>query len=172
MTDIAPMEFMWDAGAEVMVPRRKAMASRVYVDQEWYRLAPHEERSTNSHNFFFAALHEAYQNLPEAVSDRFVNSDHFRKDCLIEAGFYDERSFVCTSKAEAARLAAFLKPINEYARIVVHGVVVIERTAKSQSYKAMGREEFGRSKTAVLEIAAALIGATVETLKQNVGKAA
>lgn len=166
----APLYFQWNG--EAMVPLRPKQADRQYTVGETYRLGVIEERSHNSHAHFFASLHEAYKNLPEAVSDRFPDEDHFRKHCLIDAGFYDERSFQCASRAEAVRLAAFLTPINSYARIVVHGSLVIERTAKSQSMRAMGKADFQRSKVAVLEIASALVGTSIATLEQNVGRAA
>lgn len=169
---IPPQTFTWDAERSVMVPRRTALANRTYVDGEGYRLDITEERSTNTHNHFFASLHEAWVNLPEAVSDRFVNEEHFRKDCLIETGFYNERTFVCTSKAEAIRLTQFLKPTQEYARFVIHGCVVVERTAKSQSVRAMGKDEFNRSKQAVLDYVSSLIGTTPAALQANAARVA
>ena len=167
-----PMYFTYDAERSVMAPDRPKLADRTFCDGEKYRLGVIEERSASSHNHYFAVLHEAYINLPEKISERFLNEDHFRYDCLIEAGFYDERSMVCGSKAQAQRFAAFLKPINEYARLVVSGCVVIERTAKSQSMSAMGKKDFQASKQAVLEICAVLINTPLEELSANAAKAA
>ena len=49
---------------------------------------------------------------------------------------------------------------------------MLVRTAKSQSYRAMDREEFQASKSAILEIVAAMIEVTPATLKREAGTAA
>lgn len=156
----------------VMVPRRKNVACRTYVDQCEYRLAVEEERSSNSHNHYFSALREAWTNLADEDAARFPSVDHLRKRALIKAGYHDERSIVCASKAEAQRVAAFVRPMDEYAIVLVSEAVVRVLTAKSQSTKAMGKDVFQQSKTAVLETIAAMIGTTPEALKSNAGRAA
>jgi hypothetical protein len=62
------------------------------------------------------------------------------------------------------RLAAFIRPTDEYAIVDVKESVVTVWTAQSQSMKAMGKEAFGKSKVAVLEFAAGMIGTTPEAL--------
>ena len=76
------------------------------------------------------------------------------------------------SKAEAVRVASFIRPLDTYAVIVPREATVVVMTAKSQSYKAMGRVEFQRSKEAVLDKLAAMIGVERRTLDANAGKAA
>lgn len=123
-----------------------------------------EERSSASHNHYFAAINEAWANLRESDAQRFKSPEHLRKWALIRAGFHDERSIVCASKAEALRLAAFMSPLDEYAVVVPSEAVVTVYTAKSQSMKAMGKDSFQRSKDAVLSILAALIEVEPEAL--------
>lgn len=166
MTEPTPAYFTWDASASVMVPVRKSIADKTYVDGETYRLGVIEERSQNSHNHFFVLIAEAHANLPEDQAERWPTSEHLRKWCLIKAGFTDERSIVCASAAEAQRVAAFIKPMDTYALVTVSGVCVRVYTAKSQSRKAMGAKDFQASKTAVLEIVSAIIGVTSNQLEK------
>ena len=84
------------------------------------------ERSEISHSHQFAWLHEAFAQLPESLSERFPTEAHLRKHALIQTGFRSERTFACASKAEALRLAAWLRPKDEFAVIVVRDNVVIE----------------------------------------------
>lgn len=159
--------FEWDG--EAMVPR-KGFAKRCdeqFTVHEVYRMEVCEERSMVSHRHFFAAIHEAWMNLPEALGERFATPEHLRKYALIKTGFRDERSFACSSKAEALRLAAFLQPFDDYAVVVVHESTVIAYTAKSQSMKAMGKKDFQRSKDAVLGYCAELIGVRPEALESK-----
>jgi len=172
VTNIWPQEFIWDADAMVMVPRSKAMACRTYVDGEAYRLDVVEERSINSHNHEFAWLHEAWKNLPETLADQYPTSEHLRKRALIDSGFYNETIIDCGTNAAALRVASHLRSRDGFALVIVRGAFVIERTAKSQSRRSMGKEEFQRSKTALMDTVAALIGTTPETLAANSGKAA
>lgn len=152
------LPFRWDG--EAMIPARN-FAKR--CDAEFtvgltYNLEPVEERSAASHRHYFAAINEAWQNLPENQVERFPTSEHLRKWCLIRAQFAEQRQIVASSKAEALRLAAFVKPIDSYAVVTVREAVVTVWTAESQSQRAMGKERFQASKTAVLELLALMIG--------------
>ncbi|MNE84166.1 hypothetical protein D3C80_1810410 [compost metagenome] len=66
------------------------------------------------------------------------------------------------------RVAAFIKPMDEYAVVDVREAVVRVFTAQSQSYRAMGKKVFAESKEKVLDAIAALIGADPEDLKRRV----
>ena len=125
---------------------------------EVYRMEVIEERSIVSHRHYFATLHDLWMNLPETAAISFPSDEHFRKHCLIMTGFRDERSFVAASKAEALRLAAFVKPLDEYAIVSVHEATVLVWTAQSQSARAMGKVKFQQSKQAVLDYASELVG--------------
>lgn len=150
-----------------MVPLRPRLADKEYCIGELYRLGVIEERSRNTHNHYFALLHEAWSNLPDDLAERFQTEEHLRKYALVKAGYFDERSIVCGSKAEAQRVAAFIKPMDDFAIVTVSEATVRVYTAKSQSKRAMGAKDFQDSKTKVLEIVAALIGVTPEALAKS-----
>lgn len=169
----APLPFRWDGDAFHPAAQRFAVAAdRLFVVGEIYPLVVQEARSQASHSHYFAALHDAWQNLPEAMAERFPTPEHLRKHCLIKAGYANQREFACSSRAEALRLAAFLRPVNEFAIVTVREAVVIEWTAQSQSLRAMGKAAFQDSKQKVLDIVASYIGITADTLSSNAGKAA
>lgn len=165
---MTPIPMAWDG--EVLRPTSAYWAKKAdeeYVVGEKYRIAPLEERAAASHAHYFAALTEAWQNLPSPWCDMLPTAEHLRKYALIKAGYADERSIVCASKAEAQRLAAFIKPMDAYAIVTVKDATVTVYTARSQSYRAMGKDEFQKSKTAVLEIVSAMIGVKPEELKRQ-----
>ena len=170
MSSIFPIMFTWDG--EGMKPLDSGKADRQFVVGEEYRLGVIEERSVNSHNHYFAALNDAWKNLPEEFSVNFPSVEHLRKWALIKGGYRDERSVACTSKAEAIRLAAFIKPMDSYAIISVSECSVVVYTAKSQSQKAMGKKDFQESKDKVLNVVSQLIGVSTDDLRQNAGQAA
>ena len=170
MSDIPPLEFACDG--EAMIPRRPTLADKHYVVGLDYRLVPHEERSMRSHRYFFASVKEAWQNLPEDLAERFATPDHLRRYALIKAGYRDERSIVASSKAEALRVAAFIRPMDEFAGVAVRDAVVTGYEAKSQSTRAMGKAEFRASLDKVLDIVAGMIGTSRDTLAANADRAA
>lgn len=131
-----------------------------------YSIVEHQERSQKSHAHYFAMVNDAWQSLPEHLAEQYPTSERLRKHCLIKAGYADSQTFVCASKAEALRVAAFIRPIDEFSIVSVKEATVTRWTAKSQSVKAMGREEFQRSKDAVLQILSDLIGTTPSELQK------
>jgi hypothetical protein len=151
------------------VPR---LADRHFVIGETYPLAVQEARSHQTHAHFFAALNEAWQNLPADAAERFPTAEHLRKYALIRAGFRDERSIGCSSKAEAQRLAAFVRPMDDFAVVIPSEATVTVYTAKSQSMRAMGKAEFQRSKQAVLDVVSEMIGVKPAELHNEAGQAA
>lgn len=172
MSAPVPLEFVWADGAMRPLERHRSRADRQYVEGEIYRLAVHEERSSNSHSHYFASVTEAWKNLPEKIAAEFPTADHLRKFALIRTGFRDERKVALASPAEAERIAAFVKPLDEYAVVTVEGQVVTIYTAKSQSYRAMPKGEFQASKTAVLDYLASLVGVDAQQLTHEAGRAA
>ena len=164
------MGFIYDG--ESMVPVVPKQADEHYVVGERYYLTPHEERSWKSHGHYFASINESFKNLPETWAERFATPEHLRKWALIKAGYRDERSTVCASKAEAERVAAFIRPMDDFAVVTVSEAVVVVYTAKSQSMRAMGKAEFQQSKDKVLDVIAGMIEVTPQTLKQNADQAA
>jgi hypothetical protein len=130
----------------------------VFVVGQKHRLVEWQDRSTASHNQYFAAIANAWQNLPDHLLEHFQTPEMLRKKLLIRCGYADERSIACSSKAEAQRFAAFYRPADEYAIVIVRDALVTAYTAKSQSYRAMGKLEFERSKQAVLQAIDDLLG--------------
>lgn len=166
----SPVKFLWDG--EVMKPLNPQRADQAYVVGVVYPLAIYEDRSAASHNHYFAAVHEAWKNLPEKLSGEYPTSEHLRKRALIRCGYYDMREIVCTSPSEAVKVKSFIKPMDEYAVVISKDVVVRVYTAKSQSPHAMNKEEFQKSKQDVLDDLAGLIETDTKTLVANAGKAA
>lgn len=163
---IPPCAFVWtDDG--VMKPLQPKRADAFYTVGERYLLAPVSQRSDASHRHEFAWLREAWLSLPDHLAERFPTSEHLRKWALIRAGYSDSHTITCASKAEALRVAAFVRPIDEFAVVTVQGSTVTRYTAKSQSRRAMGAEEFQRSKTAIMEVIARMLGIEPGELPQR-----
>jgi len=172
MTSSLLMAEWTDDGHFVPLARFRKQCDADFVIGERYRLTTIEPRSAASHNHYFACVTEAWRNLPESQADRYPSAEHLRKASLIATGYRDERTIVAASKAEALRLAAFIRPMDEFAIVVVRDAVVVVYTAKSQSMRAMGKKAFGESKQAVLEYLATLIEVAPETLEREAGQAA
>ena len=155
----APILFTWDG--EAMLPASQfwsAKADKVFVVGERYKMVEHHDRSVNSHRHYFAVIAEAHGNLPDELLDQYPTPEHLRKRALVMKGYRDERSIVCKSAAEALRIAAFIRPMDEFAVVTVRDAVVRVWTAKSQSIKAMGAKEFQTSKQDVLDFIDDLLG--------------
>lgn len=165
-----PIPFAWNG--EAMVPKLPRLADKHFVVGESYTLVPHEDRSRETHNHFFASVHEAWLNLPERYAERFPSAEHLRKWALVRAVYRDERSIVSATPEEALALAAFIRPLDGFAVITVNDCVVTVYTAKSQSMRAMGKKVFQESKEAVFRVLSDLIGVEPGELARNVGKAA
>lgn len=161
-----PIVYEWTGEGHVPLPRFRAEADAHFVVGQRYRMIEHEDRSQRSHNHFFANVGEAWKNLDEQHLDRFPTPEHLRKAALIAKGHFDRTEFVASSKAEALRLAAFLRGLDEYAVIVVREAVVARLVAKSMSRRAMGKE-FKQAKDDVLDYCAQILGVTPEALMRN-----
>ena len=168
----APIIFRWDGDAMVPVNRRfaKACDERFVVGAE-YPLEAYEHRSSASHRHYFAAIYEAWSSLPEGMGDRFPNPEHLRKFALIRCGYRDERTIVAASKAEALRLAAFIRPMDDFAIVTTDGATVTVWTAKSQNLRSMDKATFYKSKEAVLCYLGSLLSVAASEI-ENAGKAA
>ena len=165
MSEFPPLLFTWNG--EAMLPYHAKQADKYFTIGERYLLVEAKQRSANSHSHYFAALNDAWENLPEQMIDNFPTIEHLRKFALIRTGYHDSQSIVCANKAEAQRVAAFVKNAEDFAVTVVTEATVTRYTAKSQSRKAMGNEDFQKSKQAVLDYVATLIGSNTAELSQN-----
>jgi hypothetical protein len=159
----------WDG--EAFVPANQVWAGRAdkaLVVGQRYFLTEVSQRSKTSHDHYFAAVGEVFKNLPEHLAQRFSDPDHLRAYALIKTGFYVERVFIASSKAEAVRVAHFLKTgQRQFAIISIADNVVVERVAQSQSYAAMGKHRFQESKDKVLDFLADLIGVQTPQLQRE-----
>lgn len=167
-----PITFEWDG--EVMVPLKKFVqrCNEEYVVGYKYNLEEINERSERSHNQQFGWLTDAWRTLPEHLMDAYPTPLALRKKCLIEAGFYDETIIDAGTEDAAIRCAAVIRDIDTFALVIVRDCFVIRRTAKSQSRRAMKKDEFQASKSALMQVVADILDITVEQLQKNAGMAA
>lgn len=155
MDAFPPLTCDWDG--EVFRPLHQRRADNYLTVGERYSLVQYEDRSAATHNHQFAWLHDAWQNLPEDLADQYPSPEHLRKRALIDAGYYDETIIDAGTKAAAERVATAIQAIDTFALVFVRKCFVIRRTAKSQSRRAMKKEEFQASKTAIMEVIDALV---------------
>lgn len=154
-----PIAFRWTGDAfEPLSGHWAREADKVLVVGEVYRLVEHHDRSTNSHRHYFVVIADAWRTLPDQLIEQYPSAEHLRKKALIWKGYRDERTIVSASHAEAERVAAFIKPMDDFAVVIVRDSTVRVWTAKSQSMKAMGNRDFQASKTDVLEFIDDLLG--------------
>lgn len=152
-----------------MVPmgRFRKQCNEQFVVGEEYPMTILEARSRNTHNHFFASVHEVWKNLPEDIATDFPSPEHLRKWALCKTGWSIMKNFVCETPDHAKQLALFARSIDEYAVIEVRGNIVRIHEAKSQSAAAMGKEEFQKSKSDVLDKIAELIDVKPAQLRKE-----
>lgn len=171
--DVVRKEAMLDNGEviAVLVPKQRWLFDRMFQPDHDYTIEIHEPRSTRSHNHFFAAVHEAWKNLPDHLAEQHPDSEHLRKWALIKCGFSIKHNIVCENNEKALEVAAVAGRLNESAVIVVQGKVVTIATARTQKTtgpNCMNKEEFQQSKQAVLDYVAGLLGVDASTLSSQV----
>lgn len=168
----APRKFvmMWRDGVFIPSDRIKAYCDEAFGEGEVVSFERHEERSTASHNHYFACVQEAWSNLPEQ-DERFPTPDALRKWALIKNGYCTKSEAVLDTPEQAATVAAFTGNA-EGVIIVVRENVVTKYTAMSQSTAAMGKSEFQKSKDLVLDTIAELIAVKRRRLEDNAGRSA
>lgn len=149
-------------------PARMVLDGEEWVQASWAdALADalrEKQRSQQSHSHQFAAINDLWANLPlhHADAPYAASAEAFRKHGLIVEGFCDVDTISFESHAAAKAAAPFIAKLarkaHGYALTVVRGELVICRTPHSQSYKAMGKETFQKSKQAVLDWGHSLLG--------------
>ncbi len=152
------LTYTWEGDCFRPLKHCQKECDRLYTIGERYLLEDVHERSAKSHAQFFAALREAWLSLPDHLAQQFPTPESLRKHALIRTGFRDERSIAASSRAEALRLASFVRPMDDHAIVTVTGSLVVVYTAKSQSYRQMGKADFQRSKQAVLDFVDDMLG--------------
>ena len=160
MSHDSPFPMQWDG--EALRPRAGSYWARLADDRfvvgEQYLVTEQLESSARSRSHFFATLKDHWDSFPDALLERFPSVESLRKYALIKSGFHNRESIVLGSHADAERVAAFMRPKDEFAIVLVGGCEVARYTARSQRPSVMGREEFQRSKDAVLDYANKLLG--------------
>lgn len=143
---------------------------RDWLEQgEAVTLEVERDRSIRSHNHQFAFVAEAWRNLPEHLEQKpyAKNPDTLRKHALIACGFCDVHT-VAAGDPEA--LASLLRREGQkahgYCLTNTQGSVVVHYTPHSQTVNAMGGPEFQRSKEAILNWLATLLGVEPTDLKR------
>jgi hypothetical protein len=162
MSAAPPLAFRWDG--EAMRPLRPKACAAAY-EPGIYWLEPTPERSWHSHAHQFAWLKEAWENLPESLSDQFPSPEHLRKWALIDTGWHRESVIDAGSRAAALRVAAYARGEDVFAHVVTRGSLVVIRKARSQAmhgHDRMSRAEFQTSKDAIMTRIARLIGVSPE----------
>lgn len=160
MSDRGLIECVWDGSVfRPATPFMLRRASEKFGEGELVMMSAEEARSMRSHRHLFAALADLWSNLPErfALEPWAQSPEHFRRFLLIRAGYSETTTYACESKAEALRLAAAIRPLDEFGIVVARGQTVFRFAAKSQSVKAMGAKDFAASKTAILDLAETLV---------------
>lgn len=161
-----PIQCVWDGRAFTPTSDRfRRAADERFGAGEVVTLDQVQARSQQTHNHYFAVLHEAWASLPDHLAAQFPTEDSLRSYALCKAGFCDVETFVAASKAEAMRLAGFVRKGNVL--VTVSGAAVTRLTPHSQSMKAMGAAVFNDSKAKVLDVVADLIGVEPATLTRQ-----
>ena len=149
---------MWMDGVEWV--ERSAYDAAMTALQE-------KQRSTASHNRWFAHLSDMFENLPasHAQAPYAKSAEAFRKHALIETGHCDTDTLAMPTHEAALAAAPFVADLarkaHGYAVTVVRGTLIVCTTPHSQSYKAMGKETFHASVAACEEWAERLLGVKV-----------
>jgi hypothetical protein len=159
-----PIPMEWNGEAMVPLPRFKQACDRQFDAGSRYTLEVVQERSSRSHKHLMATINTCWQTLPEHLAKRFPTPTHLRKWALIEAGYRNERVIVCQSKDQRNEIIMLARWLDAYTVILVKDNIVKIATAKSQSYREMGKKDFAASKEAIFRILAELLDVDVDTL--------
>lgn len=172
MSERSPIQCIWNGRSFAPVSdywiRR---AAKDYAEGEIIRMVELPERSSASHNHFFASVENAFQSLPPLMAERFPSSEHLRKYALVKSGHCYSESITCPSHADAMRVAAFTRGGDEFSLVTVSKNVVTRFAPKSQSYRSMDKAEFAKSKEDVLRVIAEMLDVSKSELS-NAGEAA
>lgn len=149
-------------------PERVHLDGRDWVPATWAdALADalrEKQRSQQSHSHQFAAINDCFESLPAryAGAPFAASPEAFRKHGLIATGHCDTDMVDCGDRDTAIRVAPVIaknaRAAHGYAVVLVRDTFVICSTPHSQSYKAMGKDAFHKSKADVLDWAERILG--------------
>ncbi len=119
------------------------------------------------HRGYFAAIRDAWDNLPEEDAGRFPSPEHLRAWALVETGFCTQTDYVMNTEKDARRLAADLRRMNPYSILRVSGNVVRHFEPESQAVASANKERFAAQTKAVLDLCASMARTTPAQLKRE-----
>lgn len=162
--------------AMVPIQRYVRVAAKQFEEGAEYPLEVLQLRNMAFHNFYMAAVEEAYSNLPESLAPSFPSSTHLRRWALIQLGHFLQREITYETEEDANRCARWIRADDTYSRIRVQkaedGWMVIVRTAKSQELSSMAKAEFEQTARDVLELLETKINVPKGSLMKNAGRSA
>lgn len=167
----APALWQWDGEALHPLPRFQAQCDRELVVGARYLMEPIDEVQSARDRAYFAAIREAWSNLPEGLAEQFPSPNDFRRHLLVACGF-------CTTKRlrfASAQAAMEALPVfaGLAALVEVQGAVVVVKTPMSQKLRGgMEKADRLRSYQETQDLAAAMIGVSAEDVERNVEQAA
>ncbi len=158
----APIVFHWDGSTMRPQARFAAHCRATFQRDQFYTMEVQALRRESSHRHYFAALNEAWANLPEKFDgESWAQSrEHMRHFALISCGWCNTKVIVCATNAEAVRWAAIVRPMQPFSIVTAVRSTVVDSAAVSQSRAAMGAKDFLKSKWEVLDFVADLVGTT------------
>src|SRR5215510_5172679 len=101
-----PFYAVFDGGCFMPMKHALAMTGETWVQGVVYRLVRYErDRSSETHNHYFACIAEAFDNLPERYKHEWWahNEDALRKHALIETGWCEKSSFTFSTVEQVAK---------------------------------------------------------------------
>jgi hypothetical protein len=168
---LPPLLYRWSGVTFVPLPRFQERIARHYKPGQVVQLEEVFDRSRASHNQFFAIVDTVWSNLPHGIAEHYPTPGMFRKWVLINCGWCVKRQFPASSKAEARRIAIFLKSKadlsdadDDFVVVDIKDRVVTEYKARSMKMARMQRAEFQKAKTDALDYMADLIGVDRDTM--------
>lgn len=91
---------------------------------------------------FFAALRDAWANLPDAMRERWPNAEILRKHALIAIGHCDAMTIACGAKSAAPGIANAFRAKDAYCIAIPRGDVVTVYTARSMARRVLLKKDF------------------------------
>ncbi len=172
---LRPVVFIWNGEHMIPLPRFKRLCDEQFEVNEEVALEIVENRSLRSHNFYFATLSEAYNNLSEEYAQEFEDVEHLRSWALCIEGFCTQTRYQLNTAEDARTLRKVLKEQKKSTIVKVVGTDVIVYTPESQAMYGVDRmkkDRFEQSKKAVLARVASMARTTPAELKKNAGRSA
>ena len=154
--------FQWNGRDMRPIHRFADHCAAAFKAGQYYHLEVSQPRRESSHRHYFAALGEAWANLPHKydLEPWSQSREHLRAYALVRCGWFNSITHQCGSNAEAVRWAAIMHPLHPFSVVTAVRSTVVEQHPVSQSIAKMGAKDFMKSKWQVLDFVADLVGTT------------